>query len=69
MSRLCLSKYFICCPFLTIHTEGFTLRIRKDKSNSPRDDNAFGDLHKKLYLTFAEIVVAFVESVVSIRLL
>ena len=54
--------------FTHLHTEGFTLRIRKDKSNSPRDDHAFGDLHTKLYFTFAEMVVAFVESVVSIRL-
>ena len=28
-------------PYSHLHTEGFTLRIRKDKSNSPRDDNAF----------------------------
>ena len=49
--------------FTHLHTEGFTLRIRKDKSNSPRDDNAFGDLHTSNTLTIAEIVVSFVESV------
>ena len=56
VSRSSLSKYFICCPLPIIDTEGFTLRIRKDKSNS-LTDGTFGDRIQVQTLTFTEIIV------------